>query len=126
MKWHKCWSSASVPQYILTKPEDVRLIKRWRILVSMLTCGPSFFTNNLDSIRLWYNRDKQHLDIVKAKKRQEKKYYTFLTCKHTTACCGQFITSVRTVSLPVTKPVLGNTGMGAQAAERICCAGHWT
>lgn len=38
---------------------------------------------------------------------------------HTTACSGELITPVGTVSLTVTQPVSGHASMGALAAEHV-------
>lgn len=43
----------------------------------MPTCGPSVFTNSLNSIRVRWHKHKQYLAIQKY---QENKYQNFLTC----------------------------------------------
>lgn len=45
---------------------------------------------------------------------------------HTTARCGELITSIWTVPFTIAQPVSGHTGTGALAAEHVRCTGDGT
>lgn len=52
-------------------------LKRLRILVCVLTCHLSIFTDNLDSIKVKYYSHKKHLDIAKGKLPGKEILYIF-------------------------------------------------